>query len=167
MSGPAASLEDDAPKQPVKARGKLKLILGAGGVLLLAAVVGALWFSGLLSHGRGGGVGHQKTAAVQARPVLVAVPDIVTNLDSGTRRSVFIRVKAKIEVPGTADAAVIAADMPAILDAFQTYIRSMRPEEVHGGEGTYRLKEGLMNRIDIIAAPVQVLDILFLEMVVQ
>ena len=167
MSGPATSLEDDAPTQPVKARGKRKLILGAGGVLALAAVVAALWFAGFLGHGRGSGAGHHKTAGVQASPVLIAVPDIVTNLDNGARRSVFIRVKAKIEVPGQADAAVVTADMPEIVDAFQTYVRSMRPEEVHGGEGTYRLKEGLMNRIDIIAAPVQVLDILFLEMVVQ
>ena len=75
--------------------------------------------------------------------------------------------KARIEVPQATDAAVITADMPQILDALQTYLRGMRPEEVHGGEGTYRLKEALMNRIDIIAAPVQVLDVLFLEMVVQ
>jgi len=47
------------------------------------------------------------------------------------------------------------------------YLRSMRPEELRGGEGTYRLREALMNRIDIVVAPVQLTDMLFTEVLVQ
>ena len=57
--------------------------------------------------------------------------------------------------------------MPQILDIFQSYLRSTRPEELRGGDGTYRLREALMNRIDMTLAPVQVTDLLFTQILVQ
>ena len=30
--------------------------------------------------------------------------------------------------------------MPRLLDLFQTYLREMRPEELRGSQGTYRLR---------------------------
>ncbi len=147
-------------------RRKLLLIIIAAATLVLTLAVAAIWFTGVLSHGKSGAA-HPQQASVMEKPVLIDVPDIVTNLDSGSRRAVFVRLKAKIEVAHAGDQALIASNMPRILDAFQTYLRSVRPEELHGGEGTYRLREALMNRIDVIATPVQVLDVLFVEMLIQ
>ena len=76
-------------------------------------------------------------------------------------------MKAKIEVAHAKDQLSVEADMPRILDAFQTYLRSLRPEELHGGEGTYRLREAMMNRVNAVSTPVQVSDIIFVEMLIQ
>jgi flagellar protein FliL len=167
MSSAMAVVEGEAAREDEKPSGRRKLILIAvSAVLLLILVGGGLWFSGILTHRAGAGAKVRSEAAAE-KPALIDVPDIVTNLDSGSRRAIFVKLKAKIEVAHAADQATIAANMPQILDAFQTYLRSMRPEELHGGEGTYRLREALMNRIDVIAAPVQILDVLFVEMLIQ
>ena len=57
--------------------------------------------------------------------------------------------------------------MPRLLDLFQTYLREMRPEELRGSIGTYRLREELMSRANIAAAPVRIQDLLFVELLVQ
>jgi flagellar FliL protein len=165
MSGTAAMADEETTRQEDEPSGKRRVILIAASAVLLVAIGIGLWFSGILSHRFSSATRAQSAAA--EKPALVDVPDIITNLDNGSRRAVFVKLKARIEVAHSSDQAIIATNMPQILDAFQTYLRSMRPEELHGAEGTYRLREALMNRIDIIAAPVQVLDVLFAEMIIQ
>ncbi len=141
-----------------------KLILLAA-PLLLAVITCGIWLSG--ASARFSLTTRNQASFVAEKPTLVDVPDIVTNLDSGNHRAVFIKLKARIEIPFIKDKPLISTNMPQILDAFHTYLRSMRPEELHGGEGTYRLREALMSRVDAIAAPVQVSDVLFVEMLIQ
>ena len=57
--------------------------------------------------------------------------------------------------------------MPRLLDLFQTYMREMRPEELRGAAGTYRLREELIARANIAVAPAHIVDVLFTEMLVQ
>jgi len=61
----------------------------------------------------------------------------------------------------------VTAQMPRLLDLFQTYLREIRPDELHGSAGTYRLREELIARADIAAAPAKIVDILFTEILVQ
>ena len=168
MSTAIDTVEEETTPATEKPLGKRKLLLivAAATMLVLVLLAVVLWFTGVVPHRKQASALPQQAGLVE-KSVLIDVPDIVTNLDSGSRRAVFVRLKAKIEVAHVGDQAIIATDMPRILDAFQTYLRSMRPEELHGGEGTYRLREALMNRIDVIAAPVQVLDVLFVEMLIQ
>ena len=154
--------EEESPRKSIVSR---KLILLAVPLLLIVITCG-LWLSGLLPTKFSTALRSQ-TNTVNEKPSLVDVPDIVTNLDSSNRRAVFIKLKARIEVSHSADQILISTNMPRILDAFHTYLRSMRPEELRGGEGTYRLREALMSRIDAIAAPVEVTDVLFVEMLIQ
>jgi flagellar FliL protein len=57
--------------------------------------------------------------------------------------------------------------MPRLLDLFQTYLRDMRPDELRGSAGTYRLREELIARADIAIAPAHVQNVLFTEMLIQ
>jgi flagellar FliL protein len=57
--------------------------------------------------------------------------------------------------------------MPRILDLFQTYLREMRPEELRGSAGTQRLREELLARANLAAAPARIVDVLFQEIIVQ
>jgi len=113
-------------------------------------------------HGSG-----KKPVRAAGTPILVDIPDIVSNLDTGGRRASFIKMHVKIEVLGEDAAAKLQEQNARVLDIFQTYLRSTRPDELQGGEDTYRLREALMNRIDVALAPIQVQDVLFTSILVQ
>ena len=153
-----------------KAPGRRKLLLLLGVVVLLAGGAGGLWVSGALS----GLLGHAKVVEEQpakppARPALVfmELPDMVANLNVGARRAAFVKLKAKLELARTEDQAIVTAAMPRLLDLFQTYLREMRPEELRGSAGTYRLREELIARANVAAHPARVVDVLFTELLVQ
>ena len=149
--------------------GRRKLILLA--VPLLLAVIGAgLWFSGILPRLLGGD--HEAPAAAakaaeMVAPVYTDVPEIITNLDTGGRRQSYVKLKARLELAKAGDQAVIAAAMPRILDVFQTYLREMHPDELRGSSGTYRLREEMIARANLVAQPARIVDILFEELLVQ
>ncbi len=145
--------------------GSKKRILMIGAAMAVVALAAGLWFSGILKHARGHAA--PKAVAEVEAPVLIDLPDIVSNLDTGGHRAIFIKLHAKIEISHAAEATALQGGMPQILDIFQSYLRSTRPEELRGGEGTYRLREALMNRIDMTLAPVRVTDLLFTQLLVQ
>jgi flagellar FliL protein len=159
--------------------GKKKLILIAAPVLLIVILAG-LWFSGILpsllgmSHepakaetkadGKGDG---KEAAATPHVPIFVELPDMVSNLNAPGRRPIFVKLKARIELAKPEDQAIFAAAQPRVIDLFQTYLREMRPEELRGSAGTYRLREELIARANIAVAPARVVDVLFTELLVQ
>ena len=57
--------------------------------------------------------------------------------------------------------------MPRVMDAFQTYLRELRPTDLDGSAGLYRLKEELTRRVNVAVAPNKVTAVLFKEIVVQ
>lgn len=100
-------------------------------------------------------------------PTFMDLPDIVANLNAGPRRPSYIKLKPKLELARAEDEAAVKAALPRLMDLFQTYLREMRPEELRGSAGTYRLREELLARANIALAPVRVLDVLFAELLIQ
>ena len=167
MSAAAITASTGADGSPAKPNGKRKLLLAAGLALLVACGGGAAWFTGLVSHLLHRDEPHAIEAKAATAPVFLDLPDIVANLNAGPRRTAFIKLKAKLEVSRPEDQAAIQAAMPRVLDLFQTYLREMRPEELRGTAGTYRLREELVARTNIAAHPAHVLNVLFTELLVQ
>ena len=50
---------------------------------------------------------------------------------------------------------------------FQTYLRELRPSDLNGSAGMFRLKEELTKRVNYAVSPNQVSAVLFKEIVVQ
>ena len=151
--------------RPPKRRGKLLLVF-LPFVLLAAGGAGA-WFAGLVP---GFAAAKEEAAAASApaqKPVFVDMPDIVANLNAPGRRSSYIKLRSKLEVAGTADARALQEAMPRLQDLFTTYLREVRPDELRGSAGTYRLREELMVRAGLAAPPARVTDVLFVELLVQ
>ncbi|MCO6418415.1 flagellar basal body-associated FliL family protein [Siccirubricoccus sp. KC 17139] len=167
--------------------GKRKLLLLAA-PLLLAAIGAGLWFTGILpgllgmgtpaaeaaadGHGeaaaQGEGGGHAAPAAVAPRSaVYFDMPDIVANLNAPGRRATYIKLRSKLELTKQEDVPALQQAMPRLLDLFTTYLREMRPEELRGSAGIQRLREELVARASVAAAPARVADVLFLELLVQ
>ena len=149
-----------------KGGGHGKLLLMALPLLLGAAGAG-LWFSGALSGLPGGHPAEAAAAPAPRPPVFLDMPEIVANLNAPGRRSSYIKLRSKLELARPEDAAVIQAAMPRLLDLFTTYLREMRPEELRGSAGTQRLREELIARASLAAAPARVTDVLFTEILLQ
>jgi flagellar FliL protein len=169
MSSPQAkSKPDETTATPAKKGGKGKLILLAVPVVLLLTGAG-LWFSGILPHALGMDKheNHAEEAAKPVPPSYVDVPEMVANLNSGSHKPSYVKLSARVEVPNPADVEKVKAGMPRLQDMMQTYLREMRPEELRGSAGTYRLREELLVRANAAVAPAKVSDVLFTQMLIQ
>jgi len=169
---PAAPPEGDAAISAPKKGGMKKLLLILVPVLLLAGGGAGLWFSGILPkllHGKKDAIAAAAAylAKENGPPVYVDVPEIITNLNAGPRKTSFVKIKIRIELASADDQTAVNDAMPRIEDLFQTYLREMRPEELRGSIGTYRLREEFISRISIAASPVRVRDVLFTELFTQ
>jgi len=168
-----AEPEAEAAKPAKPGFGRKKLLLLAVPVVL-AAVGAGLWFGGILpplfgkgKPGAAAAAGHEAGAAPGTEPRYVDLPEMIANLNAGARRNSYVKLHARLELAKPEDDAALKAAMPRLEDLFQTYLREMRPEELQGSAGSYRLREELIARANIALAPVRVTDVLFTEMLVQ
>jgi flagellar FliL protein len=170
----SAEAEIDTAKPEQGSRRKLLLLAMPAGLAMVGA---GLWFSGIVRPLLGFAkprtpAGGEQEGAAQERarpgpPASIELPEIVANLNVGPRRNSYIKLHARLELAKAGDDAALKAAMPRLLDLFQTYLREMRPEELQGSEGSYRLREELIARANIALAPARVADVLFTEMLIQ
>ncbi|MGA3309117.1 MAG: flagellar basal body-associated protein FliL [Xanthobacteraceae bacterium] len=150
---------------PVKRRLPLKLMLIAGAALLLVGAAGGGAYFFFAGHGKA-----EAAAGGQTKPaVFLDMPDVLVNLSlSGSgERTQYLKVKVTLELPDQAMSAQIQPVMPRLMDAFQTYLRELRPTDLDGSAGLYRLKEELTRRVNAAIAPSRINAVLFKEIVVQ
>jgi flagellar FliL protein len=159
---------DAASEQQGKTKFALKLpplkflIIGGAAFLLLAAGgTGAYVF---LSHKP-----EAKLETPGAKPaVFVDLPEMIVNLSTpGSDRTQYLKIKVVLELPEQKMIEQITPIMPRVMDAFQTYLRELRPSDLDGSAGLYRLKEELTRRVNVSIAPSRINAVLFKEIVVQ
>jgi flagellar FliL protein len=155
----------EGAEAPVAAapKSKLKLIIAAAAVLVIVGG-GATWFFFF----RHSGEEMHAEAPAPKPPVFVEVPDMLVNL-VGTpgERVQYLKVKLVLEVKEEKQVEAIKPTMPRVTDIFQTYLRELRPSDLTGSAGLFRLKEELTKRVNLAVAPSQVNAVLFKEVVVQ
>jgi flagellar protein FliL len=144
-------------------KSKLKLIIAAVGLLLVLGG-GAGWFFLLRGHGEE----VHAEAPPPKPPSFVEVPDMLVNLVGAPGERVqYLKVKLVLEVKEEKQVETIRPSMPRVTDIFQTYLRELRPSDLNGSAGLFRLKEELTRRVNSALAPNQVSAVLFKEIVVQ
>ena len=99
--------------------------------------------------------------------IFVDLPDLLLNLNVTGKRLRFLKVVASLEVANEETADVVRQMTPRILDNLHLYFRSVRPEELAGPDGVYRIKEDLLVRINDTIEPAVIRDVLVKEMLVQ
>lgn len=155
-------------KAAAKPKGKFSLKLSRKMLIIVGAAV-------LVLGGGGAGawsyLGHgtKKPEHVEAKPAtFVDLPEVLVNLsNSGSDRTQYLKVKVTLEVPDKESVPHIQPLMPRVMDAFQTYLRELRPTDLDGSAGLYRLKEELTRRVNVAVAPNKITAVLFKEIVVQ
>lgn len=110
-----------------------------------------------------------KAAAKAAEQPIVnyELPDMLVNIDTGTRAKSFLKIKASVELNNEADIERVVAVLPKIVDNFQVYLRELKQDDLAGAAGMYKLREELLIRINAAVRPIQVKDVLFKEFIVQ
>jgi flagellar FliL protein len=157
--------EEGAAETAVAApKSKLKLIIAAVGLLAIIGGGIGTWFLFFRSHGD-----EMHAEAPPAKPpAFVDVPDMLVNLVGAPGERVqYLKVKVVLEVKEEKQIEVIKPSMPRVTDIFQTYLRELRPSDINGSAGLFRLKEELTRRVNAAVAPSQVNAVLFKEIVVQ
>ncbi|MBI1244118.1 MAG: flagellar basal body protein FliL [Alphaproteobacteria bacterium] len=169
-----ASADGAAPKKKLLS-GKMLIIIGAAVVLLLGGGAGAYFF--LFSSKKPAAEEHaegehmatpEKKDEGPQKIVYYNMPDLLVNLNAGAgRRTSFLKLTLSVELKSVDDAGIFEANLPRIVDNFQIYLRELRPEDLRGSSGFLKLREELMTRVQLAAAPARVNDLLFKEMLVQ
>jgi len=170
--------EEDGKKTEAEKQGFVKKLLGnkkllliaGGGALVLLLGLGA----GLYFFVFSGSDEPVKTASsipeMPAVPPQVAyydVPDLIVNIQSADGNPVYLKLSLSLELYTQEEKAGIQALVPRIVDQFQGYLRELRPDDLKGSAGIMRVKEELMRRTNVAAAPYKVRDVLLKEMIIQ
>ena len=160
--------EGGAPAEGAEAappKNKLKLIIMAVGLLAILGGGAATWFF-FFRHGDE--EHHAEAAPPPKPPAFVDVPDMMVNLAGAPGERVqYLRLKIVLELKEEKQIEAIKPTMPRVTDIFQTYVRELRPSDLNGSAGIFRLKEELTKRVNAAVAPIQVSAVLFKEVVVQ
>jgi flagellar FliL protein len=150
---------------------KKKMMIIAGAALLLGGGGGGAWFM-MSGDAKAGGAGHgAETEHAEAeeggKPTYVEVPPMVINLRSADGQQRFLKIRF-ILVPfeGTTEDEV-RARLPLILDAFQPFLRELRPEDLSGSAAVFRLKEELLVRAGEALGRGRIRDILIQDLIQQ
>ena len=160
----AEGAAEGAEAAPAK-KGKLKLIIAVAGFVAVLGG-GAGWFFFMRGHA---GDHHAEAAPPPPKPpAFVEVPDMMVNLAGAPGERVqYLRLKIVLELKEEKQIEAIKPTMPRVTDIFQTYVRELRPSDLNGSAGIFRLKEELTKRVNAAVAPIQVSAVLFKEVVVQ
>jgi len=152
--------------EAAKPKGKLKLIIAAVAVLAIAGG-GATWFFFLRHHDMEQHA-DAMPMAMPKPPAYVEVPDMLVNLvGMPGERVQYLKVKLVLEVKEEKQGEAIRPTLPRVTDIFQTYLRELRPSDLNGSAGLFRLKEELTRQVNLAVMPYQVSAVLFKEVVIQ
>jgi flagellar FliL protein len=161
---PLAEPESDAEEGSPKPKKKLPLklvVMAAAGVLMLGGGATAYFLLAAPHEAK-------PVTAVVKPAVFVDLPEVLVNLaNAAGDRTQYLKVKVVLEVADQAIIQQIQPVMPRVMDAFQTYLRELRPTDLDGSAGLYRLKEELTRRVNVAIAPAQISAVLFKEIVIQ
>ncbi|WP_052065753.1 flagellar basal body-associated FliL family protein [Thalassospira australica] len=162
-------------------RSKKMLIVVILLVLLLLGGAAAAYFTGLLQpviDMLTGGDSAQTEEVITEDSIeeapgvpenvgFVDLPEILVNLNSGAGKQSYLKIRVSLEVADQGMLPQVEQMMPRIVDNFQVYLRELRPEDLSGSEGMFRLREELLIRVSAAAKPAKINDVLFKEMLVQ
>ena len=158
-------VQEDAEEAPVHRKSRKKLVIAAVGALVLLLGAGGGGYA-LLAPGDAGEGGEAQAEAVDVE-TFVDVPPLTVNLRGADGAPRFLRVHLML-VPSSAEAGEeVTRRLPLIIDAYQPFLRELRPEDLSGSAAAFRLKEEMLVRANDAAGAGSVTDVLIQDLVQQ
>ena len=148
---------------------KMLMIIVPVLVLLLAGGGAATYFLVLKPHAddKSRLAKADETPLTPPEVAFADMPDILVNIQSNDGTPAYLKLGVSLELEDDAQKTAIQPLMPRITDQFQAYLRELRLDDLKGSAGVLRLKEELLRRVNVAAAPYHVRDVLLKEMIVQ
>lgn len=165
--------EEDGAEGTKKGFDARKIVLFV--VLPLLVLIGAgagLYFSGILDSAltpeeEQAENTEGEAAEIETVSAFLEIPTMIVNLNSDDGAPRFLRLTVQLELKSETDVAAVQAVIPRVTDQFQTYLRELRVRDLRGSAGIYRLQKELLWRVNQAAAPAQITDVLFQEILIQ
>ena len=148
--------------------GKKKLFMIVGAVALLA-LGGGGWFF-FLKKPSAEQIAAAEVAAAAKKPVaFVEMKDMMIGISAGAQqdRQPIVKIKVVLEIADAKTSEQIKPLLPRVEDAFQVFMRELRPSDLEGSAGMYRLKEELLRRVNVTVHPAKIDAVLFKELLIQ
>lgn len=176
--GEIAADASGKPAATAKSKKKLIIIGAAAAAVLLGGGGGAYaLMGGKAEAGQGAGAGDHKEASKKegeggghgedAGEAFVDVPPMVVNLRSADGAARFIKLHFML-VPGPkGDVEELKDKLPLLLDAYQPFLRELRPEDLAGSAAVFRIKEEMLVRASDTLGAGQVKDVLIQDLIQQ
>lgn len=157
----------DGTEEP-KSGGKKKLII-IGAVAVLALGGGGWFFLKKPSAEQVAAEAEKKAAAAKKAISFVEMKDMMIGISPGGQqdRQPVIKIKVVLEIADPKTSEEIKPLLPRVEDAFQVFMRELRPADLEGSAGMYRLKEELLRRVNVTVYPAKIDAVLFKELLVQ
>lgn len=145
-----------------------KILMIAIPVLALALAgggAGAYFF--LFKKSAGADMARAEEQLTPPKVAFTDMQDILVNIQSNDGTPAYLKLGLSLELEDDMQKTAIQPLMPRITDQFQAYLRELRLDDLKGSAGVLRLKEELLRRVNVAAAPYHVRDVLLKEMIVQ
>lgn len=111
---------------------------------------------------------EKKKESLDPKNILfVPIPDLLINLKSNKQRPVFLKVSLVLEIHDPKIKEVIENLRPKMVDQFQVFLRDLDTADVTGASNLQRLRQELLVRVNAVAAPYKVQDVLIKDFLVQ
>jgi flagellar FliL protein len=117
----------------------------------------------------GGKEGEQAAGSVKEGPdgvYFYTIPSLTVNMQASDGRPTFLKLDVVLEIPEESVAEDIDPAMPRVKDMLQTFLRELRPEDLSGSQGTFRLRQELQRRVNLMIAPAKVNAVLIEGMLI-
>lgn len=144
--------------EPARPKKKLALIGGVLAVLLLAGAGAGYFLMGNDGNGGAKGAGPE---------TFVELPPMTVNLRSTDGTPRFLRVHLMLVPTSARRQDEIRQKLPLIIDAYQPFLRELRPEDLAGSAAAFRLKEEMLIRANREVGDGAVADVLIQDLVQQ
>ena len=167
---------EDSPKKGLinKLFGTKKMMMiSGGGILVLLLGIGGGTFMLLGGHSaektgtKVAGVDTPQVPLVPPSVSFMDMPDIVVNIQTADGSAAYLKLSVSLELQAANEKAGMNVLMPRVVDQFQSYLRELRVDDLRGSAGVMRIKEELLRRVNVAAAPYGVRDVLLKEMIIQ
>lgn len=167
MAKKAKTKDEGAAAEGAPKGGKKKLIIIVAAVLLLAGGGGgAYWF---LFKRHPAEESAEAAAKAKKPATFLEMKDMMIGMSNGGQqeRQPIMKIKVVLEIGDPKVSEEVKPLLPRVEDAFQIFMRELRPSDLEGSAGMYRLKEELLRRVNMTVYPAKVDAVLFKELLVQ
>lgn len=143
------------------------IIIAAAAAVLLAAGGGYAFMSGGEAEEAEAAPEEGADAKTAAGVSYVEAPEMMVNLRGADGATRFLKLRFMIVPASPAKSEAIRTKLPLLIDAYQPFLRELRPEDLAGSAAIFRIKEEMMARAVTQLGAGVVKDILIQDIVQQ